>query len=169
MDAIRFTFTPAQRDYLITARAFLLRRPLFLLIVFVLGLASSLLWLLFSLSASSADVIAFVLPAIIVPFGLVALFLIVTPMVMASLAANNAALTSELRWEASEAGLHVAGAKADTVLNWKLFKEVIETKNYFLLVFHDRRQLFQLIPKRAFASLQEVDAFREMAKRGIRD
>lgn len=169
MDAIRFSFTPAQRDYLITARAFLLRRPLLLLIVFVLGLVSSLLWLLFSLSANSADAIAFVLPAVIVPFGLVALFLIVAPIIMASLVANNTALMSELRCEASAAGLHVASANADTTLNWELFGEVIETKNYFLLVFHDRRKLFQMIPKRAFASANDENHFRQLVKREIGD
>lgn len=167
MNAICFSFTPTQRDYVITARAFLLRRPLYLLIVFVLGLLSSLLWLLFSLSANREDAVVFVLPAIIVPFGLVALFLIVAPIVLASLAANNAALTSELRWDASAAGLQVAGANTNTLLNWKLFSEFIETKNYFLLIFHRRRKLFQMIPKRAFASVADEAQFRALAKQEI--
>jgi hypothetical protein len=167
MDVICFSFTPAQRDYLITVRAFLLRRPLYLLIVFVLGLLSSLLWLLFSLSANRADALVFALPAVVMPFGLVALFLILAPIVMASLAANNAALTSELKCEASTAGLRVAGASADTVLNWKLFSEMIETKSYLLLIFQQRRKLFQMIPKRAFASTDDEARFREIARREI--
>ncbi len=169
MDAIRFSFTPAQRDYLITARAFLLRRPVIVLGVFVLGLLSSLIWLLFSLGAQGTDVFVFVLPAVILPFGLLALFLLVIPIVMASLAANNAALMSELRCEAGAAGLQVAGAQGDTLLSWKLFSGVIETKNYFLLVFHQRRKLFQLIPKRAFASVDDEARFREMTRREIED
>lgn len=169
MDAIRFSFTPTQRDYIIATRAFLLRQPLYLLIVFVLGLVSSLLWLLFSLSANSAEALMFVLPAIIMPFGLVALFLIVAPIVMASLAANNATLMRELRWEASAAGLQVAGANADTLLQWGLFKNMFETKRYFLLVFHQRRKLFQMIPKRAFASVDDEARFRIVATREIGD
>jgi hypothetical protein len=169
MDAIRFTFTPAQRDYITATRAFLLRQPLYLLIVFVLGLVSGLTWLLFSLSANREDAFVFVLPAIIMPFGLVALFLIVTPIVMASQAMKNKVLTSELRWEASAAGLQVAGAGTDTLLNWGLFNLVIETKRYFLLVFRERRKLFQMIPKRAFASTEDEARFRGLAREEIRE
>jgi hypothetical protein len=169
MDAIRFTFTPAQREYITATRAFLIRQPLYLLIVFGLGLISSLIWLLFSLDENNAGAFVLALPAIIAPFGLIALFLILTPIVIASAAVNRQALASEMRWEASTAGLHVAGANTDTLLNWGLFKDVIETKRFFLLVFHDRRKLFQMIPKRAFASPEDVAGFREMAKRAIRD
>jgi hypothetical protein len=167
MDAIRFTFTPTHRDYVTAARAYLSRQQLYLLIVFLLGLVSGLTWLLFSLSANREDAFVFVLPALIMPFGLVVLFLIVTPIVMASQAAKNKTLTSELRWEASTAGLHVAGANTDTLLNWGLFKDVLETKSYFLLVFRDRRKLFQMIPKRAFATPEDQARFRELANMRI--
>ncbi len=131
MDAIRFTFTPAQRDYMITTRAFLLRQPSYLLIVFTLGLVSALIWLFFSLNAGNEDVALFALPAIIAPFGLLALFIIITPIVIASAAMKNRALTSELRWEASDAGLQVAGTDTDALLNWGLFNQVVETKTLF--------------------------------------
>jgi hypothetical protein len=104
-----------------------------------------------------------------VPFGLVALFLIAAPIVIASQAAKNKTLMSEMRWAASDAGLQVAGANTDTLLNWSLFNQVIETKNYFLLIFRQRRKLFQMIPKRAFASPQDEERFRAMSKREIGD
>jgi hypothetical protein len=163
MDAIRFTFTPAQHDYTTATRAFLLRQPLYLLIVFGLGLISSLLWFFFSLGANTEAAGVLALPALIAPFGLLALFLIITPIVIASAAANNKTLAGELRWAVSGAGLQVAGAGTDTLLNWGLFKDVIETKSYFLLIFRDRRKLFQLIPKRAFASPADKEAFRALA------
>lgn len=169
MNAIHFSFTPTQHEYIIATRAFLLRQPLYLLIVFVLGLVSSLLWLLFALGANSAEAMVIGLPAFIVPFGLVVLFLIVTPIVIASGATKSEALASELRWEASDAGLQVAGTNTDTLLNWGLFKGVIETRRFFLLVFHQRRKLFQMIPKRAFASTEDEARFRALAKREIGD
>lgn len=167
MDAIRFTFTPTQREYIIATRAFLLRQPLYLLIVFGLGLISSVIWLLFSMNASSADTIVLGLPAIIAPFGLPVLFLIMAPIAVASSTAKSQTLAGELRWEASAAGLRVAGANTDTLLNWGLFKDVIETRRFFLLVFHQRRKLFQMIPKRAFASADDENRFRVMARQAI--
>ena len=167
MNAIRFSFTPAQREYIIATRAFLLRQPLYLLIVFALGLLSSLLWLLFSLNARGAEAVMIGLPAIIAPFGLLALFLIMAPIAVASSAVKSQSLASELRWEASAAGLQVAGANTNTLLNWKLFSKVIETKSFFLLVFHQRRKLFQMIPKRAFATPNDKARFRELAKSRI--
>lgn len=167
MDTIRFNFTPTQRDYVTAARAFLLRQPLYLLIVFGLGMVSSVIWLLFSLSAGSSDAMVFVLSAVSAPFALVALFLIITPIVIASAAAKSQALASEMRWDASGAGLQVAGTNTDTLLNWGLFKDVIETRSYFLLIFRDRRKLFQMIPKRAFASTEDESRFRALAKQEI--
>jgi len=140
-----------------------------LLAVFVLGLALALVWLLFAMNATGVDAIVYILPAIITPFGLLTLFLIIAPIVIASQAAKNKTLMSELQWAASDAGLQVAGADTDALLNWDLFNQVIETKNYFLLVFQQRRKLFQMIPKRAFASPQNEARFRALARNKIGD
>jgi hypothetical protein len=160
MHPIHFAFTPTYNDYVTTSRAYVLRQPVTLLLVLGAGLLS----VGFSaFAAANFNSLISLLPVIAVPLILVALYVIVTPLLIASRAQGNKQLLAAMSCEASPAGIRVRSQFVDTTLDWRLFRDVIETRRYFLLVFHDGKKMFQMAPKRAFASEQDVDAFREMA------
>lgn len=166
MHPVHFAFTPTYSDYVTTSRAFVLRQPLTLLLVLGAGLLS----VSFSaFAATSFNSLISLLPVIAVPLILVALHVIVTPLLIASRARGNRQLLAALSCEAGSAGIHVRSQFVDTTLDWRLFRDVIETKRYFLLVFHDGRKMFQMAPKRAFASERDVDEFRKMSGYAIRE
>jgi len=52
-------------------------------------------------------------------------------------------------------------------MNWRAFIRCIETPHLFLL-YHSP-QLFNLVPKRAFANAEQLEEFRSLLKIGIRN
>jgi hypothetical protein len=161
MRPIHFAFTPTYNDYVTASRVYVLRQPLMVLLVLGAGLWSVSFLVL---AATNLDSLFLLLPVIIAPPILVALHAIVTPLLIASRAQNNKQLLAALVCEASPAGIRVRSQFVDTMLDWRLFSDVIETRRYFLLVFRDSKKMFQMAPKRAFASAQDVDRFRGMAR-----
>lgn len=163
MPPIPFAFTPTYADYVTTTRAYLLRQPLLLLVVLIVGVVGAVPWVY----VLSTGTMAALIPIVLTPLIVVVLFLLLTPMLIATRAQRNPALFESLTCEAITVGIQVKGRTIDTTLDWRLFNRVIETQNYFLLVFHDSKKLFQMVPKRAFAGDVDVVRFGELVKRVI--
>jgi hypothetical protein len=63
--------------------------------------------------------------------------------------------------EITEGGLSQSTHASSTQYKWEAFTRQVETPNLFLLYLTE--VTFLLLPKRAFASKDEIDAFRELA------
>ncbi|HEX8916498.1 MAG TPA: YcxB family protein [Humisphaera sp.] len=70
------------------------------------------------------------------------------------------ALGDDVQLTVTEAGLAVRGAAAAGEERWPLYTSYLETRHLFLL-YHGPRT-FRLVPKRAFASPADVEAFRDL-------
>ncbi len=159
MSPITFTFTPAYQDYVTTTRAYLLRQPAMWGGALLAGLAVVLCIYVFGAGGSAGILLIGLVPPI-----LIALYLIVTPILVASRAQKSPDLVAALSCEATLAGIHVQGQNVNTLLDWRLFSNAIETKRYFVLVFRDSRKMFQMVPKRAFVDDADAKRFGEMAR-----
>ena len=58
-----------------------------------------------------------------------------------------------------ETGLHLSGAHVSSQLDWPIFEQQLESKNFFLLYFH--RKLFLPVPKRSFEA-DDLNEFRRL-------
>lgn len=52
-------------------------------------------------------------------------------------------------------------------LNWVNFYKTTETKEHFLLIYKKNRNAYQFIPKSAFASVNELESFKNQIKLNI--
>jgi hypothetical protein len=138
-----------------------------LLLVAGIGLLSAVMWAFFSLSSGSGMSVVTLLPIVVAPLVLLALYLVLTPIVIASRARSRSVLFAPTQWEAGERSLRVRARQVDTEIDWRAFERLIETQRYFILALRDRRRLFLFVPKRAFASAGDEAAFRDLARRAI--
>lgn len=60
-------------------------------------------------------------------------------------------------------GLRFRTERADTHRAWNAYAELIESTQAFILPYYKDTQSFQLLPRRAFASEAEQEAFRQLA------
>lgn len=44
---------------------------------------------------------------------------------------------------------------AENKMDWSVFNKVVETKEYYFLIYSVNKNAFQIIPKRAFESIQQ--------------
>jgi len=57
-------------------------------------------------------------------------------------------------------------AQIDSKLNWSLYYKVIETDEFFMLVYG--KNMYSVIPKRAFKNDKEIDQFKQLINSKIR-
>jgi hypothetical protein len=71
-----------------------------------------------------------------------------------------------MTWTFDEHQVTVSHPRSSSQHEWSVYKKVLETPNLFMLFPQDN--LYNPIPKRAFADAAEMDRFREMVReRGI--
>lgn len=80
-----------------------------------------------------------------------------------SFTSGKAPTPASTRWLFSETGITTEDPTAATQLQWKVFFQVRETKTLFLLFSHPHYA--NVIPKRAFATAEDLAHFRELLAR----
>ena len=80
---------------------------------------------------------------------------------------QTASLHDPIALEVTESEMSFAMANASAQMNWRAFIRCIETPHLFLL--YQSPQLFNLVPKRAFANTEQLEEFRSLLKIGIRN
>jgi hypothetical protein len=78
---------------------------------------------------------------------------------------NPANRDQEQAFSFTEEGIDIRHATAEAKLDWKSWIKFRENARFFLV--YPAQRMFTIIPKRAFASPEEVDAFRELLKRKL--
>jgi hypothetical protein len=76
-----------------------------------------------------------------------------------------ASLHQPMSVEVNEEVLKIKSINFDTSMQWQLYIKAVETKNLFML--YQAKALFNMIPKRAFSSDEQVEEFRELLRTKI--
>jgi len=82
-----------------------------------------------------------------------------------SILRNTPALQGPTVWAFTENGISVVGPTARGELQWNSFLQVRETREQFLL--YQSKNLANVIPKRSFATHEEISRLREMIRRQV--
>lgn len=154
-----FSFTPNRSDYIKTMRAFSLQHTstkiaILLSILVVIAILLSVFYL-HTLSLAGISVLL-----VMVIYYLSVFFL--GPANVADKVAKDERLSSEMTWEVDENMAVVCIRNADTNCDWSTFSTVYETSEYFLITYAKDRNMFQLVPKRAFKTADQLAAFRTL-------
>jgi hypothetical protein len=88
--------------------------------------------------------------------------LVISPYMTAHKMEKDERLSSPVQYEANDEQIMFKNKFSETKLDWGSFCRVIETKDLFLLVYTSNKNCSQMIPKRAFASNDDEQAFRDL-------
>jgi len=66
-----------------------------------------------------------------------------------------------------ESGIHFRTASIDSHIKWDHYSRVLENESLYLLIYGSR--MYTLIPKRAFSSVLELEAFKSLVNRKFSD
>ena len=75
------------------------------------------------------------------------------------------ALKEAMNVDITQEGLNIKGESFECTSKWKIYTKFMETPKLFML--YQSKNLFNLIPKRAFNSDEEIEEFRELLRTKI--
>ncbi|MEM4204670.1 MAG: YcxB family protein [Candidatus Methanomethylicaceae archaeon] len=161
---ISFKFLPSKTDYLKSFWAFYLRQWKQWAALLFLSLLLTASGLFASIRRDMeigyfAPLLAFF--SLVIMFILISV-LLVNPYRAARMAEHNEQLRSMVEVEASEDRIVLKNQFAETKLDWGNFQEVIETPEHFLLIYSMNKNMFHIIPKRAFKSSSDELDFQKL-------
>ena len=166
-ETIRFRYTPTPGDYSRVMRAHSLRtRGVWL------SLAAIVVLMLVFLGSSLARGEGIGLPGGVFMIG-VPLFAALAVFVWQPLRAGRAVqkqeqFRSETAWQVDPSQIVIGNAYAETTLSWETFGQVLETPDDFHLIYAANRRQLQFVPKRAFESPVQEEAFRALLRSKLR-
>jgi uncharacterized membrane protein YhaH (DUF805 family) len=94
-----------------------------------------------------------------VPIYLIFVF-VINPLLIVRNLEKDERLSNLLQFEFNDEQILCKTKFIETKLDWGSFQKVVESSDYFLLVYSTNKNLFQYIPKRAFATTEKEQEFR---------
>ncbi|MBI5943766.1 MAG: YcxB family protein [Chloroflexi bacterium] len=91
----------------------------------------------------------------------------INPLTIANKVGKDERLSSPIQYEVSDEQIMFRNQFAETKLDWGSFQKVIESEEMFLLVYTLNKNMFQIIPKRAFSATVDEQVFRDLLKTKI--
>jgi hypothetical protein len=89
-------------------------------------------------------------------------FSFINPYLQANRIGKNERLISPVNYEAYEDHILIRNKFGESKMDWGTFQKYIDTKDLFLLIYSTNKNMFQLIPKRAFSSEEDEESFRKL-------
>lgn len=78
---------------------------------------------------------------------------------------SNPSIREPVNIEVTEEGIDFEGATFKSAIKWQIYTNFLESKNLFML--YQSNNLFNMIPKRAFSSNEQINQFRDLIGRMI--
>ncbi len=160
-EPITFRFTPTPKDYVRMMRVIYVRQTGNWIFMAVLAFFSGfILWL--TMTGLRLHLYTILMAPLALVFFVVLIFL-VYPWRVGNRAKKNDRMTAETIWEASENQILIKSAQTEAKTDWGNFKKAIENDE-FIFLKSSTANLYQFIPKRAFESPAQLEAFRALVK-----
>ena len=156
MEIIELRFKYTEAEYVSAYRKYFLtqRRPIFMM---VLAPGVLVIGIYFLLSGSDvALTVAFIATGALL-FGLLISSSILSP---GQRFREDPRFKGEYLLRFSDRGIEFRTNEIDSKVSWRLYKEAVETKDFFLL--SNGAALLSVIPKRAFANAEQEKEFKQM-------
>jgi hypothetical protein len=104
----------------------------------------------------------------IVTFGVMIVYgLVISPMALRWRTSQHEELVAKTTFTFAENVITSKSRYASSKAEWETFKRAIETKEYYLLIYVTNPGRYQFIPKEAFETDEQEEAFRELLSRKL--
>ena len=161
---IKIKYQLTKKDYVVGLRLFNTKTPLAWVAYLIVGAVLTY----FALTMRTQDTFLTLIIILAIPLMALNTF-VLRPYSYGQQASKDENLTASIRMTIAEDGIGIYRMHKNQQIDWKNFEELIEGKDYFLLKTVLHRNSFDIIPKRAFETPEEEDAFRELATRKIKE
>jgi hypothetical protein len=165
---LSFGFTPTKNDYIKAFQAYYLSNWLtwasLVLVTIIIGVVAFSTLISGKISDGYTFALSFMLPLIMFMFlgSILLSALVINPLKIANKVEKDERLRSPIQYEVSTEQILFKNQYTETKTDWGSFQKYIETENVFLLIYSAHKGMFQLIPKRAFASSEDEQAFKQL-------
>jgi hypothetical protein len=176
MEPITFTLTPLKEDYVKAIRAFQLRRLAIRGMIVVLSILAVIAGIgvivaLVRLFVSPADSTLgeFFAPIMCLAFSVsIPLSILVTiPNLTGQQYDKNERMRVETTWRLDDERVQLTSGPVESKLDWGSFQNAIDTKDHYLMTYTINKNMYQIIPKRAFESAEHEAAFRALVEKHL--
>ena len=162
---IELDFTLSEQDYSNSTRIFYANQP-----SIWIGLGLSAIFFVYGfilLFTSGSETLTTSLVVIALFPVLLLVYFVLSPNRVAKRIAQFERFTAPQHWRIDDEEVQITQTFGDATVKWSDFVGVVESKEYILLRFAVNRNAFQIVPKRAFASQQQMEAFSDLVKQKI--
>ena len=164
MNTISFHFTPNKDDYIKAFRAYYFDNPYIWPVIAFLAILLPCAVVSMFMGDTVEGAYFKWLP--ISAFVFIAVWLLLTlvifPNNVGTNVEKNERLSSPVEYEVNDDQILIKTHFAESKMDWGTFARVIESKEHFLLVQSASKNMFHIIPKRAFSSPEDEKAFRDL-------
>ncbi|MEJ2487579.1 MAG: YcxB family protein [Anaerolineales bacterium] len=95
-------------------------------------------------------------------------YLVFSPNRMAASVSQSDRYFAPQNWRVDQAGIKITNEYGELKFKWTDFIGVVENTTYLLLQYASNKNAFQIVPKRAFLSAEQEEAFRDLAKQNVK-
>ena len=156
-------YTPNRQDYAAVLRIFFWQRIGTKISLAILAIAFGLILYVVFIQGTPPTIFELVwlfLP----PFFVIFTFYI-QPTRLANQAAQNEQLVTEATWELSELGVQITSRFNSSLMEWSSIRNLLTTRDYYLLLNKKNQNSFRFLPRRAFTSPEQEKLFLEMVQK----
>lgn len=159
-ESVTLKYTPTQQDYAQVLRLIMLRSIVNQILIGFLVLG--FVFILFNLVSQATPISAIALIWLLLPPLFIVYIIFFQPNRMAKQYMSNEQLAAEYTWEVGDAGVQISTSFGSNQLEWDSLSRLMPTKDYYLLYIKKSRYAPRFLPRRAFTSAEQQDAFLQM-------
>jgi hypothetical protein len=161
---LTLTFTPTKQDYVKTLRAYYFRqRGTWIMLLVFSGVFVYGIYTILTSGFDRYPPYFYYLPLLFVIYLLFIFFY--SPSLIGRRVQNDERLRATATWQVNARQIVIKNRHSLTKLDWSQFQRVIATRNYYLFVYAANRNTIQFLPRRAFASPEQEESFRDMLRK----
>jgi hypothetical protein len=158
---MRFEFSPTPEDYQRVMRIFYLSDLRLWIIMGLFGLPQLCCGAYALLQDAFSNKLLPIISLLLFP-AFILYLLVFMPWNFKQRVMNDKRLQAKTTWQVSEEKITVKNEYSESTNDWEAYQRVIESRDYYLLFYKTNRSKFQILPKRAFVSVEKEAAFQKM-------
>ena len=158
---MRFEFTPTPKDYQKVLRTYYLSDRKLWILVLIFGIPEICCNLSYIAANGWQNSLLPILLLLFLPAFLLYM-LVFTPWNYAQKVKNDDRLKAKTTWIVSEEQIIIKNEYSESKMTWEEYDRVIEARGYYMFFAQGQRGMTQMLPKRAFFTVDQELKFQKM-------
>jgi hypothetical protein len=158
--SVTVKYTPTQQDYARVLRLFLVRNTVNRIMLGFLVVAFG--FVVLNMLAQTTPVTGFEIIWLLFPPVFIIYILVVQPNRMGKQYMADEKMAAERTWIVSDENVQITTSFKPELFEWDMLSRLVTYQEYYLLMFKKSKNNFRFLPRRAFTTSEEQDAFLQL-------